>query len=274
MSNAAILSPHLSDRAAITVSTAVDTLPGSHLLTPNAWQLWRATAKTAQIILDFGESVSLDALALVGLNHTTAATWKIKVAASVAGLTSSPTVVLDWAIIDAGAAPDVRLYPNRRTFLSFAAQACAALSIELSDTGNADNLQAWRVMAGALFQPTGNIDHELGRPIDSADVQETRFSGGRAGGARGRTRGASFQWSALTRAEADTLQDIGMLRGNWGDVLFLLDPADATRRQRDSVLGPFAPGYPDIVDVPMWPGDGLDLQMSRAAVRLLEGNAA
>lgn len=273
MANAAILSPHLSDAATLTVSSEVSTLPGTHLQTPNAWQLWRAASNDEQIILDFGSAVAFNALCLVGLNHTTAAQWRIKVADSVAGLTSSPTVVLNWTVIDAGAAPDPTLFPNRRTYLSFNAVTKRALSIEVDDGTNPDPLEAWRVIVGTLFQPTGGIDHELARPIDSVDVQEARFAGGRVGGARGRARGASFQWSALTRAEADTLQDIAIRRGNWGDVLFLLDPADATRRQRDSVLGPFAPGYPDIVDVPLWPGDGLDLQMSRAAVRVFEGNA-
>lgn len=270
MSNAAILSPHLSDRATVTVDTEVATLPGTHLLTPNAWQLWRAEDNEAQIILDFGETVSISAGGIVGMNHTATAQWRWRYAANVAGL-ASPTTILDWTVIDAAGPPDARLFPNRRAFLQFSPVSCGALSIEVDDGANTSDLEAWRVMAGLLFQPAVNIDMGLGRPIDSADAQETRFSGGRVGGARGRARGASFQWSNLTRAEADALQDIATLRGNWGDVLFLLDPASATRLQRDSVLGVFATGSPDIADIELFASGGE--QLSRAAARIIEGNA-
>lgn len=270
MTNAAILSPHLSDRATLTVDSEVATLPGSHLQTREAWQLWRATSNAAEIILDFGETVSLTAGAIIGLNATATAQWRWRYAANLAGL-ASPTTIVDWTDIDTAGPPDARLFPNRRSFVQFNAISCGALSIELDDYDNADPLQAWRVMAGLLLQPTVNIDLTLGRPIDSADVQEARFGGGRSTGARGRARGATFQWSVLTRAEADALQDIGILRGNWGDVLFILDPAAPSRLQRDSVLGPFAPNYPSIDDIEQFASGGG--QLSRAAVRIIEGSA-
>jgi hypothetical protein len=272
MSNAAILSPHLSDRGTVTVSSAVETLPGSHLLTQNAWQLWRAEENFAQIIIDFGATVSLNAGAIIGMNHTATAEWRWRYAANVAGL-SSPSQILDWTVIDAAGPPDARLFPNRRAFLQFEAVSCGALSIEIEDYDNPDPLEAWRIMAGALFQPAGNIDLELSRPFVSADAQVGRYSGGTITGARGRVHGFAADWSNLTRAEADTLRDIATLRGNWGDGLFVLDPAAPTRLQRDSVLGPFVAGTPDVTDIPLWPGSGPDLQMSRASVRVMEGNA-
>ena len=271
MGNAAILSPHLSDRATLTVDSEVSTLPGTHLQTQEAWQLYRATANAAKIIWDFGATVSINAGAIMGLNSLADAQWRWRYAANLAGL-ASPTTIVNWTVIDASGPPDAALFPNRRSFVKFGSTIlCGALQVEISDTSNASPVQAWRAMAGLLLQPVTNIDLGLGRPIDSADVQEPRFGGGRATGARGRARGASFQWSALSRAEADALQDIGSLRGNWGDVLFLLDPAAPTRLERDSVLGPFASNYPDIDDIDQFDSGGG--QPSRAAVRAFHGAA-
>ncbi len=273
MSNAAILSPHVSDAAVLTVSSEVSTLPGSNLLTPEAWQLWRATANSVRLTFDFGDVVPISAIGMISLVHSPSARWRALHGYTVNDLIYSPNVALDWTLISGAGLPNRTLYPNWRRVAQFSEVSCGALAVEIDDPSLGGVLQAWRFMAGRLFQPTGNVDHELGRPIDSADVQDARFSGGRAIGARGRVPGKAFQWSALTRAEADHLEDIARQCGNWRDVLFMLDPADTDRLQRDSVLGPFAPGSPDIADVAMWPGDGLDLQMSRASGRIIESNA-
>ena len=246
MQNVAILSPVLSDAATLAASTALTTLPAANLQDMQPKKKWRSTGVTESITLDFGTAgAACTGLALVAHNLTADATLQVRAKAT-SDVTVSPTVntgaVSAWP---ATGKPTDAHWPHFLSWLSWAnASALRYWRVDIADAGNAAGyLEAGRLMLGAYWQPGINFDC-AGTPLafDTKDVQTVTEYGQIFTDRRQRSAARRFglQISAADKLEVlSGIAEIQRLRGMWGDVACLLDPAATTYFHRHSMQGVF-----------------------------------
>lgn len=243
MKNITFLSPVLSDAATLAASTQVSSLPVANLQNMQPKKKWRSTSTTEFITFDFGTAgAALNSLALIGHNLTSAATLRMRGAATAGGVTSAPT--FDTTALSAWPATGKPADSYWNQYLSWLEWVnVAALRywrLDIADSGNAAGyLQAGRVMAGTYWRPTLNFDID-GAPLAYAqkDVQVFTDYGQTFTDRRTRTapRVAALKHTALDRRELiDGIAEVQRLRGMWGDVACLLDAAETTDFHRYSL---------------------------------------
>ena len=242
-----ILSPRASDAATLAASSEVATLPVANLQNMQPKKKWRSNGSTSPYIeFDFGAAgCAANGLALIGHNLTGAATLRIRGKATYP-VTSSPTV--DTTAVSAWPAtgkPTDEDFPHFLSWLDWSnAVALRYWRLDIADAGNAAGyIEAGRVMLGAYWQPTITIDLG-GVPLgfDQRDVQTFTDYGETFTDARTASAPRLFQVqiSAADKLEVlNGIAEIRRLRGMWGDVACLLDPAATTHFHRESMQGVF-----------------------------------
>lgn len=247
MGNIVILSPVDSDAASLGVSSAVSTLPASNLQNMQPKRKWRSSGLTEYITADFGAGgAACNGLALVGHNLTGAATLRLRGKATpdvTVSSTVDTTAVSAWP---ATGKPAVVDWPQHLSWLSWSnSTALRYWRLDIADGANpAGYLQAGRLVLGRYWQPTINFDLG-GMPLahDQRDVQVVTDYGETFTDRRTRSapRRFALQISAADRREVlDGIAEIQRLRGLWGDVICLLDPAATTDFHRHSMQGVFS----------------------------------
>ncbi len=214
----------------VTVSTELPTLLGVNLQYPHlSPKVWRSTANSATINVDFGASYTIGCLFLGATNMTAAGTNRIRISAN--SNMSSPTY-------DTGASPDLAgVDPNYGHLVHVLASPAAGryLRIELADS-SLSYIEAGRLWAGTKFQPSRNFAFGYRRTyVDSTRM--TRADTGQVWVEAGTVaRELRVQLHALTDAEIQgDIATLGLL-GRRDDVLFVTDP-DSTNLGRDSIFG-------------------------------------
>jgi hypothetical protein len=246
VANIAILSPTKSDTATLAADSEVSTLPASNLQNMQPKRKWRTAGLTPYLTLDFGTAgLACNGLALIGHNLTAAATLRVRAKAT-SDVTVSPTV--DTGAVSAWPATGKPAEPYWPQYLSWVAWSNASAlrywRVDIADGGNTDGyLQAGRLMLCRYWQPTVNFDL-AGTPLgfDQVDVQTRTDYGEIFTDRRSRSaaRRFSLQISAADRREVmDGIAEIQRLRGMWGDVAVMLDPAVTTDFHRHSMQGVF-----------------------------------
>src|SRR5579864_7228691 len=92
MKNVLLMSPALSDAATLAGSSQVASLPIANLQAMQPKKKWRSTGTTEYVTADMGAAVACNGLALIGHNLTSAATLRVRAAASAANVTASPAL--------------------------------------------------------------------------------------------------------------------------------------------------------------------------------------
>ena len=242
-----ILSPKASDAATLAASSAVATLPVSNLQNMQPKRKHRFTGCTSEYVeFDFGAGgCAANGFAYIGHNGTSALTVRVRGKATYP-VTSSPTVdttaVSAWPVTgkptDAG-------FPHFLSWVSWVnSTALRYWRVDFADAANpAGYLEGGRAMLGAYWQPTITIDLG-GVPLgfDQRDVQTFTEYGETFTDARNVSAPRLFQVqiSAADRNEVlSGISEIRRLRGMWGDVACLLDPAATTHFHRHSMQGIF-----------------------------------
>lgn len=247
MENVILLAPTKSDAATLAASSAIATLPVSNLQNMQPKRKWRTdSATTAYIEIDFGAAgCAANGMALIGHNLSASATIRVRGKASYP-VTSSPTV--DTTALSAwptSGKPTDESWPHYLSWLDWVnSTALRYWRIDIADAGNADGyLEAGRLMLGAYWQPTLNFDLG-GVPLgfDQRDVQTFTEYGSIYTDRRTTSAPRVFQVviSAADRTEVLAgAAEIMRLRGMWGDVTCLLDPAATTYFHKHSMQGVF-----------------------------------
>jgi len=248
MSNVLILSPGKSDAATLAASSELASLPASNLQNMQPKRKWRSDAATSPYLeLDFGAAgCAATGFALIGHNLTASATIRVRGKATYP-VTSSPTV--DTTALSAwpsSGKPSDESWPHYLSWLSWSnVTALRYWRIDIADGTNPDGyVEAGRLMLGAYWQPSLNFDL-AGTPLayDQRDVQIATDYGNTFTDRRATTAPRLFQLqiSAANRTEVLAgIAEIQRLRGMWGDVACLLDPAATTHFHRHSMQAVFA----------------------------------
>lgn len=239
MSNIAIATPILSDAATVTATDELGNFPVTNLQTKQPSVKWRTAGLSPAVVIDLGSAGAINLVGLFATNTTSAATWRIRAAASEANLTASPGYdsgsVAAWP--ETGMATD---WPavNLIHWLT-AAQTFQWWRIDLADAGNpAGYLQAGRVYVAAAWQPTRNL--QRGWSIEPQDESETfRAQGGQEyDEIRPQRRIAKFRLAFLSEDELyDNVFEIDRRQGRTGDVFVMRDPTHASHLHKQSVYG-------------------------------------
>jgi hypothetical protein len=258
--NILLLSGRHSDRATITPSAEVPTLPASNLQNLQPRRVWRALTKTASLSLAFVEPVACNMLTMVGGNPTGERRVRITGAASPSALSSLPVVDTDWVNPwPSGGVPDAPDWPSWLLPVRWINESALTFwKVEIADTA-VTYIDVGRLVLGPVWQPTTNFD--LGGTPMSYDprdaVAETdygfTFTDRRA---RSAPRLFSVTVTAANQVEVMRgLQEIQRLAGNAGDVICCLDPGDAANFHLLSMQSRFtkAAGY---TAPPAWDEDG------------------
>ena len=230
MSNALFLHPYHSDLAAVSASSWVADLPPANVQTSDLSAKWRSLAGSGTSLdFDFGAGgIAATAAAVVDLNLAAAGTWFIG-----ASNASSANARLGGGMIAASnTSPWVggkTTKPAWAHHIAFARWANVTSfrywSIVFTDA-SLTYIEASRAMIGVAFQPSSNLDQNVGVSFGSTDQQERTGYNRLLLDRRGNTdRQFDLVYSALDQDEAeDGASELARLRGNGGDFLFSLDP--------------------------------------------------
>lgn len=248
MANIIILSPRDSDAATLAASSQVTTLPVANLQNMQPKKKWRTDAAlTPYIEFDFGSAgCAANGFALIGHNLTSAATLRIRGKATYP-VTSSPTI--DTTALSAWPStgkPTDASWPHYLSWLSWTKPvALRYWRLDISDGANTDGyIQAGRVMLGEYWQPS-LLSVDVGGTFlgfDQIDAQDVSDYGETFTDRRNVSAPRIFELtiSAAERDEVLTgIADIRRLRGMWGDVACLIDPAATTHFHRQAMQGLF-----------------------------------
>lgn len=248
MSNALFLHPYLSDLATVTASSTASGLTPANVQTADPSLKWQSTSGSGSSLdFDFGAGgFAATALALISVNLSAAATWFIGASnASIANARTGGGMI---------AANNTSPWVGGKT-----AKPDWAHHICLARWANATPFRFWsvvftdasltfievgRAMVGIPWQPSTNLDQNVGRGWLSADPQERTPHNKLMVDRRGPTaRQFDLMCSSADQDEVeDGAGELARLRGNGGDFLFCLDPDHTTRFAQWSMQCVFASG--------------------------------
>lgn len=231
--NVLFLSSEPVDGATLVASTEVSTLPVSYLEDVQPEKKWRATGCAAEnITIDLGVATICTALSLIGHNLTSAATLRVRGAATAAGVTAAPSVDTGAPGVSAWPASGKHTDTNWPQELSLVrwsnAVAYRYWRLDIVDAANpAGYVQAGRLHIGKAFQPSFNVDQNPSLGLVSPDAQ-ARTPYGRTftdpRGAASRRFGlplSGANHTDMTRSLFQLQRYCGLAR----DFTFSLDPA-------------------------------------------------
>lgn len=230
MANFFLLNPELSDAATIAgYGTIASAMPAGNVLNlaPGTRCRWTATAG-AYLVLDLGAAASWDTIALLAHTAGAADTFRVRAAATEAGLTSSPPIdapgISFWPASGKPARTDV--------FHSFWRNGSVVTYrwLRLDFTLAAAPFELQRLMVAKAFQPARNYAYGSGDGFQATGIK-TRSVGGHSWGLAGRPlKAKTLLLDALTQAELfESVNELLRTRAAEKDCFIVLDPdADGT----------------------------------------------
>ena len=236
----AVLARSLADGATITAGSAVSSLPVSNLLTPQPFEIWRATdLSNAYAVVDLGAAMAINLVWLGYTNLSADATWRVRAADDEASLTDGSadydsTAVTFWP----QSGLDNWDFTHGFLWLDASAQTRRWWRVDLIDTGNAAGyVQAGRLYLANAWQLPKNVQYDHGPQWVPALPGSTRaVSGARYAQSGPLYRRYPFDLDALTAAQIyDNLFDLQRRKGIAGDVLFIFNP-DATSSVMETMI--------------------------------------
>lgn len=269
---ALFLSSKRGDRATITASSQLSSLPVSNLQTPDPAEKWRTSGcATEYAIFDFGAAVIVNALMLVGHNLTGAATLQARLASTVPNLTAAPsvntTVLSAWPTSGKPTDDD---WPSYLSLLKWSNNnAYRYMRLDIVDAANPDGfVEIGRAYAGQYLQPAYNVDLNVGLGLDSPDRQVRSDFGKTFTDPRGDApRRMVLPLSAINETDfLDGFFELQRYCGLGRDFGFVLDPAATTRFHKYAMQAVFA-GAAQFEAQPLWDTTG---QVWRSSLTLTE----
>lgn len=235
-------------------------------------QVWTSTAGSGSYIdLDFGASgaIAATALALINLSIASANTWSIfasNTSNANARSGGGATFVSAQSPYPGGKTTEAA-WPYHIGFASFANSTAYRYWSVTFPTVTGSSVSVGRLMLGAYLQPTLNLDQDIGRDFVSADMRDRTAYNKAMLARRGNVaRLLNVLYSHVDKAEAERgFARLARLRGNGGDFLFCLDPAETT--YFPEYAGQFTFEALSMPNVPFFNGSG---QMYAVRTQMLE----
>lgn len=165
-----------------TPSTEVSTLPATNLRKRHPAEVWRATEKSPNIVINTPSINVGNALAIVNHNGSASAQWRVRAAFTLGGLTSSP--VYDSGTISmwpASGKPvdEVVGFPYLSSFVTFTNTSNNIFywRVDISDASNANNFECGRMFFGTAIYPTINMANNIGiQPVTKGEQRRSDFN--------------------------------------------------------------------------------------------------
>lgn len=241
MAKIVLATPEIGDSGSFgTVGSAAASMPATNLQTHQPGERWRATnLGAAYFTLDLGAAREIDLIALLYTNATSAATWRIRAAATEAGTVSAPdydsTAISLWPTTGLGDWPYVHAFE----WLGGASETRRWWRIDIDDSGNPDGFfDAGRLYLAKAWQPS--VNRQYGLRWEYADnLQSVRSrSGGSFAGDGGRWRVLQYALENIPEAEIFAQAFArDRLFGREGDVFVIVDPENAAQAMNQSIYG-------------------------------------
>jgi len=237
----------LSDAAALTASSESAALPVTNLQARQPGDVWRPEGLTPYVVIDLGAAFAaspqvITVVALMALNISAAASWRIRAATSEAGLTGSPAYDSGTGQMrQPGSNDDWPLHIALKWLDPSLALTCRWWRIDVDDSGNGDGyLDFGRLYVAATNQLS--LKHAKGATIGYGDLSRKQRS---AGGQRFSTRrpperviSFSIDYGSESEMLGDQL-DLDLERGIARDVLCCLDHEITTYLAQRTIYGEF-----------------------------------
>ena len=225
--------------------TLADTLPIANLQAQQPGQVARWTSLTGMyVVADLLEAAAINLVALLAHNGTSAATWRIRAAATEADLTAAPgfdTGAVFESVWPSSGRPspgydDERLHSIR--YLS-PAQSFRYWRIDVEDAANpAGYFEAGRLVIDAAWQPERNLRHDWDLGHDDPAEPRLAALGHLWPGPESRpARVFECAVRGMTEDDAANGYEILRRRGRRGDLLVVRNPELTTHLQRNVVYG-------------------------------------
>lgn len=228
-----LLSPYDSDRATLTASTAVSSLPVANLQNQEPGKVWRTTSAIDQYVdLVFPEPLPIDAMAVawpdIPARPSSALVQRLQLFASADDVGITPAADSGWQSI----------WPQGYRHASPSWGPEVSL-LKLANTGAHQYARAWfsdpaagaayidpgRLAVGRAVQFTVNVGQTLGTGFLPNDVVESNGWGQIFTDPRPANRTFNLPWEAMGQREALTVAaELSRLRGLGGDVFCFLEP--------------------------------------------------
>ena len=228
MSNVAIAHENLADADAVvlTATSNVIFMPVSELLTLHVGRKWRGSGGNAEsVIVDLGSSQSLDTVAMMGLNLTTAGTTRVKMS------NTDPAVTVGDVYDSTALIGEVDERFGYLIDLLPAPVSARYVRIDLEEP-IADYIEAGRLFIGlrSVFGSDGNYNADYGWSYQWVDPSRIVKSIAGQSFIDQRRSYRVFELSFSFMTETDRrgfVEEIDRANGRKIDVLAIVDPADA-----------------------------------------------
>lgn len=247
--NMLLLSPRNIDRATLTATGEVPTLPVTNLQTIQPARKFRVMDNEVSIYVAFATAISANALALVAHNFSDSGSIRLRAATLQADLDSDPELETDWASPwPNGLKPIAPDWANWLSLIQFENNSAYRYwRVDLFDDGPSQTyLEAGRLVLDRAWQPSTNFDFG-GTPMahDPRDaVAETDY-GYTFTDRRTLSPPRIFKLQITSANQTEVLaglQEIQRLAGLAGDLVCCLDPGDADNFHLLSMQGRFTKG--------------------------------
>lgn len=247
MGNLVLATPHIFDAATIDNATEDAAAPATNLQLMSARKFWQAPdPAAANMEIDLGAAKTINLVAGLFANATSAATWRIRAAASKAELTGGPTI-LDTGAVTFWASAGLETWDRTHGLYWNAAGVSARWwRLDFDDGANPDGVfRMGRLYIDAAFQGAHNFNYGANFGFDDkTKVNET------LDGAIDTVPGRKIPALDLTLdflSEAELFAnhyEIARRQGHGKDVLVILDPDEATYLMQMIYYGRLTAGRP------------------------------
>lgn len=251
--NVLLLSPRASDRATMTASSAVTTLPVRNLQNQEPSKVWRSTSGAAYVDIDFGTARAWNSAAMSAFTLGPAGLWRLKAYSEAADIGGTPALDSGFQSVwpqgfrhaDEEWGPEVALLrvENEVAYRNW--------RVEFVDPGAA-YIDVGRLGVGRAAQFSINCDFGNGVGYVPNDIQEPNGWAQIFTDPRPPNRAFTMDFSAQGEREvAGVAAELTRLRGIGGDVFCFLDPGEIELFHKWSMQGLFT-GRTDYKSQPVW----------------------
>lgn len=229
-----LIPSNLADSATVTASSTAGSYAAANLQNSTRTAKWRATGTSATLTVTFAAPQTLDSIALMRGNLTSAATWRIKL------YDATPTLLYDSTAITASPSS----WRDSQSVLWLdQSYAVKSMTIELADaTNSAGYVEASRLVAGLGWSPKYEPSYGAALTIDSADVSGRAEDGTLRSERRALSRAMAFNLDVLDESDRAALIAIAADLGQSVDFLVSLAAGAASPDQehQHTMMGKFS----------------------------------
>ncbi len=240
MGRIVIAEPSIGDAAVLRSVAGADALAVGNLQAQQPSKAWRTTAVAGDAVeADLGTAAGINLVALLSTNAGSAATWRVRAAATQTDLTAAPGYDSGSLSVWPTTGLETWDFVHGILWLATSVQTFRWWRVDVADLDNPDGyLQAGRLFLSKAWQPSRNRQRGLAIAFEDLSPRERARGGQIYPLALPRRRVLQFTLRFQSEAEMyANAFELDRLRGRSGDVLVIPDPDKSAQIQRQTVYG-------------------------------------